>query len=59
MTDEYKIIRLAFEDTPARVICDETNNTPEDIENGVVNVTIIPYISVEHITLDFVVKKND
>jgi hypothetical protein len=24
-----------------KVICDETNNTPEDIENGVVNVTII------------------
>jgi hypothetical protein len=24
-----------------RVICDETNNTPQDIENGVVNATII------------------
>lgn len=24
------------------VICDERNNSPEDIENGVVNVTIIP-----------------
>jgi hypothetical protein len=24
-----------------KVICDETNNTPEDIENGVVNVTIL------------------
>ena len=24
-----------------RVICDDTNNTPRDIENGVVNATVI------------------
>jgi len=24
-----------------KVICDETNNTPEDVENGVVNVNIV------------------
>jgi hypothetical protein len=27
--------------TNSKVICDETNNTPQDIENGVVNVTVI------------------
>jgi hypothetical protein len=64
MTDEYKIlldeIRVAYQDTPAdMVICDETNNTPEDIENGVVNVTIMPYKSVERITCEIVVKKDD
>ena len=53
-------LRVVFQDTPAtRVICDETNNSQEDIENGVVNVTIIPYISVERITCEIVVKKDD
>jgi hypothetical protein len=39
MTDEVKEI---FYGLPKKykVICDETNNTPEDIENGVVNATI-------------------
>jgi hypothetical protein len=64
MTDEQKIllekIRVAYQDTPAtRVICDETNNTQEDIENGVVNITIMPYKSVEHITFEVVVKKDE
>jgi phage tail sheath protein FI len=64
MTDEQKIllekIRVAYQDTPAtRVICDETNNTQEDIENGVVNITIIPYKTLEHIAFEFVVTKDD
>jgi hypothetical protein len=64
MTEEQKIIleniRAVFQDTPAQmVICDETNNTPEDIENGVVNITIIPFKSVEHIKIEYLVKKDD
>lgn len=38
------------------VICDESNNSPEDIDNGVVNVTIIPPISA--ITIEFLVKED-
>jgi len=38
-----------------KVICDETNNTPEDAENGVVNVDIVfPLI---HFTC--ILKKDD
>lgn len=64
MNEEYKIllekIRWHYQDTPAdRVICDETNNTPEDIENGVVNVTIMPYKSIERITFEIVLKKDE
>ena len=64
MIEEQKIvienIRAVLQDTPAQmVICDETNNTPEDIENGVVNITIRPYKSVEHIKIECIVKKDD
>lgn len=38
------------------VICDESNNSPEDIENGVVNVTIIP--TIDRITVEFLVKED-
>jgi hypothetical protein len=39
------------------VICDERNNSPEDIENGVVNVTIIP--TIDRITVEFLLNKED
>jgi hypothetical protein len=63
MTDEHKIlleiIRAEYQDTPAdMVICDETNNTQKDIENGVVNVTIIPYKTIDKITFELIVKKD-
>jgi hypothetical protein len=41
-----------------KVICDETNNTLEDAENGVVNVTIIPYKTIDKITFELIVKKD-
>jgi hypothetical protein len=63
MTEEQKKqlekIRQFFLSDNCKIICDETNNTPEDIENGVINLTIIPLISVERITVDFKLKKND
>ena len=64
MTDEQKIlleeIRVQYQNIPVnRIICDETNNTSENIENGVVNITIMPYKSVEHIAFKFVVTKDD
>jgi hypothetical protein len=31
---------------PIKVICDESNNSPEDIDNGVVNVHIVPTIQL-------------
>lgn len=48
---------LGYDKPPYRVICDESNNSPEDIENGVVNVTIIP--SIERITVEFVVGEKE
>jgi hypothetical protein len=36
-----------------QVICDDTNNTPEDRENGIVNVTIIPSITFDLIPVPF------
>ena len=63
MTEEQKNqleeIRQSFLSGNYKIICDETNNTPEVIENGVINITIIPFISVERITVDFELKKND
>lgn len=48
---------LGYDKLPSyTVICDERNNSPEDIENGVVNVTIIPPISA--ITVEFLVKED-
>jgi hypothetical protein len=63
MTEEHKIlietIRGYYQDTPAdMIICDETNNTLEDAENGVVNVTIIPYKTIDKITFELVEKKD-
>ena len=37
-----------------KVNCDETNNTPEDAENGMVNVDIIPYKTIDQISLSLV-----
>lgn len=49
---------LGYDKLPSyTVICDERNNSPEDIENGVVNVTIIPPISA--ITVEFLLNKED
>ncbi len=36
-----------------QIICDETNNTPEDVENGVVNVTIVHPIALDRIPVSF------
>ena len=41
-------------DSSYKVICDETNNTPEDAENGMVNVDIIPYKTIDQISLSLV-----
>jgi hypothetical protein len=57
--EQLEEIRQSFLSGNYRIICDETNNTPEDIENGVINLTVIPYKSLEHITVDFVIKKDD
>lgn len=35
-----------------RVICDETNNTQEDIDQGIVNVTIIPPPAANRIEIE-------
>lgn len=40
-----------------KVVCDDSNNSPEDIENGVINVTIIPPIGA--ITVEFPLNKED
>lgn len=44
-----------------KVVCDETNNTQEDIENQVVNVDIYGEIisSTEEIIVDIELNKND
>lgn len=44
-----------------KVVCDETNNTPEDAENGVVNVDIYGEIisPIEEIIVDIALNKND
>lgn len=57
--EQLKEIRQSFLSGNYKIICDETNNTPQDIENGVINLTIIPYPSVDHIKVDFAIKKND
>jgi hypothetical protein len=63
MTEEQRKqleeIRQSFLSGNYKIICDETNNTAQDIENGVVNVTVIPYKSIDCITVDFEIKKND
>ena len=38
--EQLKEIRQSFLSGNYKIICDETNNTPQDIENGVINVTI-------------------
>ena len=66
--DKEKIIEQAIEtrkqvieknyglDSSYKVICDETNNTPEDAENGMVNVDIIitQYKTIDQISLSLV-----
>jgi hypothetical protein len=44
-----------------KVVCDETNNTKEDIENGVVNVDIYGKIIIptKEINIDITLNKND
>jgi hypothetical protein len=44
-----------------KVVCDETNNTQEDIENQVVNVDIYGEIisPIEKIIVDIALNKND
>lgn len=44
-----------------KVVCDETNNTQEDIENQVVNVDIYGEIisPIEEINIDITLNKND
>lgn len=44
-----------------KVVCDETNNTQEDIENQVVNIDIYGEIisPTEEINIDIVLNKND
>jgi hypothetical protein len=63
MTEEQRKqleeIRQCFLSDNYKIICDETNNTLEDIENGMINVMVIPFISVERITVDFELKKDD
>jgi hypothetical protein len=48
-------------DSSYKVICDETNNTLEDAENGVVNVDIIitHHKTIDKITFELIVKKDD
>jgi len=43
--EQLKEIRQSFLSGNYKIICDETNNTPQDIENGVINLTIISYPS--------------
>ena len=44
-----------------KVVCDETNNTQEDIENQVVNVDIYGEIisPIEEINIDITLNKNE
>ena len=44
-----------------KVVCDETNNTQEDIENQVVNVDIYGEIisSIEEINIDITLNTDD
>ena len=44
-----------------KVVCDETNNTQEDIENQVVNVDIYGEVisRIEEINIDITLNKND
>lgn len=44
---------------PYTVICDERNNSPEDIENGVINVTIIPPPTLDKIPVEFLLINED
>jgi hypothetical protein len=51
-------IRKSFEKDPSlqgsKVICDETNNSLESINNGVIHVTIVPPVSLDRITVNIV-----
>ena len=38
---------------PVRIVCDESNNSPEDIDNGIVNVHVIP--PIQHISIEYFV----
>ena len=44
-----------------KVVCDETNNTPQDIENGIINADVCIIKHKPLIQIDFVLppKKND
>lgn len=44
-----------------KIVCDETNNTQKDIDNGVANVDIYGerIIALDKINVEFIVKKND
>lgn len=42
-----------------KVVCDETNNTKEDIENGVVNVDIYGVVVDKINKIDITLEKND
>jgi hypothetical protein len=62
MTEDQKKqldeIRESISSGNYKIIYDETNNTPEDIENGVVNITVMYYKSLDRITIDWCVKEN-
>lgn len=51
-------IRKSFETDPSligsKVICDETNNSLENINNGVIHVTIVPPVSLDRIAVNIV-----
>lgn len=48
---------------PHKVVCDDTNNTKDDIENGVVNVDIygvvVDKIDIIDVTIELNREKND
>ena len=43
-----------------RVICDNTNNTPEDRNNNRINVKVLfkPTRAIEFISLDFIISRS-
>jgi hypothetical protein len=44
-----------------KVVCDETNNTPKDIDNGIVNVDIYGEVITpkDVIVIEFVLENKD
>lgn len=56
--DIERVKRNYTESGAFNVICDHTNNTPESLERGELNVDFIPPRTIPYIRLNFIVDKE-